>query len=200
MDETTRNQVFEPFFTTKGPDKGTGLGLAMVYGIVKQHDGFIRIDSEPGKGTAVNLYFPAVGARPDLVQERCGEGVLRGGKETILIADDEESIRSIVEQSLKALGYDVLVARDGEEAVGIFGRNEGIALAVLDMVMPRKGGKEAFEEMRKKNPPLKVIFMSGYNADAIRESYVLTAGVPYLQKPFVPTMLARKIREVLDAE
>jgi two-component system cell cycle sensor histidine kinase/response regulator CckA len=200
MDETTRNQVFEPFFTTKGPDKGTGLGLAMVYGIVKQHDGFIHFDSEPGKGTTVVLYFPAVGARPDLVQERCGEGVLRGGKETILLADDEDSIRSVVEQSLKALGYDVLVARDGEEAVEIFGRNEGIALAVLDMVMPRKGGKEAFEEMRKKNPPLKVIFMSGYNADAIRESYVLTAGVPYLQKPFGPTMLARKIREVLDAE
>jgi two-component system cell cycle sensor histidine kinase/response regulator CckA len=198
MDEATRARVFEPFFTTKGPDKGTGLGLAMVYGIVRQHDGFIRIDSEPGKGTAVNLYFPAVGARPDLAPERCEEVVLVGGKETILLADDEESIRSIVEQALKALGYDVLVARDGEEAVEISRRNEGIALAVLDMVMPRKGGKEAFEEMQKKDPRLKVIFMSGYCTDAIRDSSVSTAGASLLQKPFSPTKLARKIREVLD--
>jgi CheY-like chemotaxis protein len=198
MDEKTSERVFEPFFTTKGPDKGTGLGLAMVYGIVKQHGGFIHCYSEPGKGTAFKVYFPAVEAQPDAVPAMRGEEIVRGGTETILLAEDEEAIRSLIERTLKDLGYDVLVARDGEEAIEIFGRNEGIALAVLDVVMPRKGGKEAFDEMHKRNPLLKVIFMSGYSADGIHDSFVLIPGVPFLQKPFGPTLLARKVREVLD--
>lgn len=114
------------------------------------------------------------------------------------MAEDEEAIRTLTERILTDLGYDVLVARDGEEAIEIFRRKKGIALAVLDAVMPRKGGKEAFEAMRKENPRLKVVFMSGYSADAFRESFVLSAGVPFLQKPFGPTLLARKIREALD--
>ena len=126
------------------------------------------------------------------------EEIVRGGMETILLAEDEEAIRSLMERTLKDLGYNVLVARNGEEAVEIFRRNKGIALAVLDAVMPRKGGKEAFEEMRRENPGLKVIFMSGYAKDGIHDSFVLIAGMPFLQKPFGPTVLTRKIREVLD--
>ncbi len=198
MDEKTRERVFEPFFTTKGPDKGTGLGLAMVYGIVKQHDGFIHLYSEPGKGTTFTVYFPAVEALPDAVPGKPREEVVRGGTETILLAEDEEPIRVLAERILKGLGYDVLVARDGEEAIEIFRRNKGIALVVLDAIMPRKGGKEAYAEMQKENPRLKGIFMSGYSADAIHESFVLSSGIPFLQKPFGPTILARKIREALD--
>ncbi|MBI5576909.1 MAG: response regulator [Deltaproteobacteria bacterium] len=198
MDEKTCERVFEPFFTTKGPDKGTGLGLAMVYGIVKQHNGFIHLYSEPGKGTAFKVYFPAIEAQPDAVPTIRREEMVRGGMETILLAEDEEIIRSLAERTLTELGYNVLVARNGEEAIEIFRRNKEIVLAVLDAVMPRKGGKEAFEEMHKENPRLKVIFMSGYSANAIHDSFVLIAGMPFLQKPFGPTILARKIREVLD--
>jgi PAS domain S-box-containing protein len=200
MDEKTRERVFEPFFTTKGPDKGTGLGLAMVYGIVKQHGGFIHLYSEPGKGTAFKVYFPAVEAQPDAVPVKRVEEIVRGGTETILLAEDEEAIRSLGERALKELGYTVLVARDGEEAVEIFRQHKEIVLAVLDVVMPRKGGKEAFEEMHKQNPRLKVIFMSGYSADAIHDSFVLIPGTSFLQKPFGPTILARKVREALDTQ
>jgi CheY-like chemotaxis protein len=200
MDEKTRDRVFEPFFTTKGPDKGTGLGLAMVYGIVEQHGGFIHLYSEPGKGTAFKVYFPAIEVQPDAVPAIRGEEIVRGGTETILLAEDEESIRSFVERTLKELGYDVLVARDGEEAIEMFRQHKEIALAVLDVVMPRKGGKEAFEEMCRQNPRLKVIFMSGHSADAIHDSYVLIPGTPFLQKPFGPAVLSRKVREVLDTQ
>ena len=200
MDEKTRERVFEPFFTTKGPDKGTGLGLAMVYGIVKQHGGFIHLYSEPGKGTAFKVYFPAIEAQPDAVPTIRREEIVRGGTETILLAEDEEAIRALAERILTEFGYTVLVARNGEEAIEIFRKNKEIVLAVLDVVMPRKGGKEAFEEMHKQNPRLKVIFMSGYSANAIHDSFVLIAGTPFLQKPFGPTILARKIREVLDTQ
>jgi len=200
MDEKTCERAFEPFFTTKGPDKGTGLGLAMVYGIVKQHGGFIHLYSEPGKGTAFKMYFPAIEAQPDAVPEKRREEIVRGGMETILLAEDEEAIRSFIERTLKELGYNVLVARNGEEAIEIFRQNKEIVLAVLDVVMPRKGGKEAFEEMHKQNPRLKVIFTSGYIGNGIHDSFALIAGTPFLQKPFGPTILARKIREVLDAQ
>jgi PAS domain S-box-containing protein len=199
MDEKTCERVFEPFFTTKGLDKGTGLGLSMVYGIVKQHGGFIHLYSEPGKGTVFKVYFPAIEAQPDAVPEKRREETVRGGTETILLAEDEEAIRALAERILTGFGYTVLVARDGEEAIEIFRRKKEIVLAVLDVVMPRKGGKEAFEEMCRQNPRLKVIFMSGYSADAIHDSFVLIPGMPFLQKPFGPTILARKVREVLDA-
>ena len=124
---------------------------------------------------------------------------IRGGAETVLLVDDDESIRRLLEQTLMDLGYTVLVARDGEEAVEVFRKNrDRIDLAILDFVMPRKGGKEAYGEMQEGKADLKVIFMSGYTADAVHESFVMAEGIPFLSKPFGPGVLARKVREVLD--
>jgi len=198
MDQKTQERVFEPFFTTKGPDKGTGLGLAMVYGIVKQHNGFIHLYSEPGKGTTFKIYLPPVEAAPDVSVPSKPSGI-RCGTETVLLAEDDESVRMLVERTLMELGYTVLVARNGEEAVELFLKNrDKIDLAILDVVMPGKGGKAVFEEMHKARADLKVIFMSGYTANAVHESFILIAGIPFLSKPFGPDALARKVREVLD--
>jgi PAS domain S-box-containing protein len=198
MDETTRERAFEPFFTTKELGKGTGLGLSVVYGIVKQHNGSINLYSEPGKGSTIKIYFPEIEGPPDVILPVKSEPI-RGGKETILLAEDEESIRKLAERILKDMGYTVLMACNGEEAVETFrGHREEISLAVLDVVMPRMGGKEAYEVMRKEKPGLKAIFMSGYSGNAIHEAFVIQADTPFLGKPFAPTVLVRKVREVLD--
>jgi len=198
MDEGTRGRIFEPFFTTKGPDKGTGLGLAVVYGIVKQHNGFIHVYSEPGKGSTFRIYFPAV-TDPADSKAPVSPGLILGGGETILLAEDDDPIRNLAEKTLSSYGYKVLVACDGEEAVDLFRRHGNqVAMAVLDVVMPRMGGKQAFEEMAGRTPGLKVLFLSGYSANAIHDSFVLHPGTPFLQKPFGPGALARKVREILD--
>ena len=198
MDEKTRERIFEPFFTTKGPEKGTGLGLAMVYGIVKQHNGFIHVYSEPGKGTTFRVYIPEVDAAAD-AKVVASQGVAHGGSETILLAEDNESVRRLTGQTLVSYGYKVLIACDGEEAVDIFRRHgKEIAMVVLDVVMPKMGGKQTYDEMAKIHPGLKVLFLSGYSANAIHESFVLLPGLSFLQKPFAPDALTRKVREVLD--
>jgi len=199
MDEETAGKVFEPFFTTKETGKGTGLGLSSVYGIVKQSGGFIHVYSEPGKGSSFKVYFPSVDAPPDTAGKP-GKEAVPGGTETILLADDEELLRKLAARVLEGLGYTVLVARGGEEAVSVLRENPGVSLALLDLVMPGMGGKEAYEEMRKGNPDLKVLFMSGYSANAVHESFVLTPGIPFLSKPYTPTSLGRKVRETLDGK
>ncbi len=197
MDEKTRERIFEPFFTTKGPDKGTGLGLAVIYGIVKQHDGFIHVNSEPGKGTTFRIYFPAVDTPAD-PRVSPARGTLQGGNETILLAEDDDSVRHLTERTLSSCGYRVLSACDGEEAIGMLRRHrDEIAMVVLDVVMPKMGGKQAYDEMVETFPGLKVLFLSGYSADAIHDSFVLRPKLPYLQKPFGPDAMARKVREVL---
>ncbi|HEX9850094.1 PAS domain S-box protein [Candidatus Deferrimicrobium sp.] len=198
MDKETIGKVFEPFFTTKPVGQGTGLGLSSVYGIVKQSGGFIHAYSEPGNGSSFKVNFPAVEAPPDVVPGKRREEAVRGGTETILLAEDEGSLRALAERILTGLGYTVLIARDGEEAVDVLVRNVKVDLAVLDVVMPRMGGKEAYEKMRKGNPNLKALFMSGYSAEAGHESFVLNPGTPFLPKPYTPSTLARKVREVLD--
>ena len=197
MDDATRKRAFEPYFTTKAPGKGTGLGLSMVYGIVKQNKGFIFLDTRPGGGTTFRIYFPASEAVSEEKEEKKEAGV-KGGAETILLAEDEEAIRNLAERSLRGYGYEVLVAGDGVEAVALCEAHPEIAIAVLDVVMPRMGGKEALDAMRLFRPDLKALFTSGYSTDRIHESFVLLPGIEFLPKPYGPASLARRVREVLD--
>ncbi len=197
MDDATRKRAFEPYFTTKAPGKGTGLGLSMVYGIVKQNGGFVFLDSRPGQGTTFRIYFPATESVSEEKEEK-KEAPVRGGTETILLAEDEEAIRNLAERSLRGYGYEVLVARDGAEAVALCEAHPEIAIAVLDVVMPRMGGKEALDAMRRLRPDLKALFTSGYSTDRIHESFVLLPGIEFLPKPFGPAFLARRVREVLN--
>lgn len=198
MDEKTQERVFDPFFTTKTPDKGTGLGLSMVYGIVKQHKGFIHLYSEVGKGTTFKVYLPPSEGVPDGIKP-VKTSEIRGGTETILLGEDDETIRKIMARTLRDNGYTVLATCNGNEATKIFRQNhETISLVLLDVVMPQKGGKEAYELMRKIKPGLKVVFMSGYRFDSGDEPFVLPVGLPFLAKPFGPEALVRKVRSVLD--
>jgi len=197
MDEKTRGKIFEPFFTTKGPEKGTGLGLAMVYGIVKKHDGYIHVFSEPGKGSTFRIHLPAVEAPPEERSIRENESV-RGGNETILLAEDDEAVRKLAELALREYGYRVLTSRNGEEAVGIFRKEKEVGLVLLDVVMPKMGGREALVVMHGTDPGLKALLMSGHALDQSHGQVVTVPEVPFLQKPFGPVLLARKVREVLD--
>jgi PAS domain S-box-containing protein len=197
MDEATRKRAFEPYFTTKAPGKGTGLGLSMVYGIVKQNKGFVFLDTRPGGGTTFRIYFPASEEVFDEAEEK-KEAAVKGGVETILLAEDEEAIRNLSERVLRGYGYDVLTARDGAEAVALCEAHPEIAIAVLDVVMPRMGGKDALDAMRRIRPDLRALFTSGYSTDRIHESFVLLPGIEFLPKPYSTASLARRVREVLD--
>jgi two-component system cell cycle sensor histidine kinase/response regulator CckA len=199
MDAETREHMFEPFFTTKGPGKGTGMGLATVYGVVKQHGGFIHAYSEPGQGTLFRVYLPATNAEvADCPAARTPMISLAEmhGTETILIAEDHESIREMARQTLLSFGYRVLSACDGEEALQLC-ENETPALAILDVVMPKLGGPAAAVKLGECFANLPVLFTSGYSqdADAVAKA---TKNARYLQKPYSPTMLGRLVREILD--
>lgn len=196
MDEETRKRIFELFFTTKEVGKGTGLGLAMAYGIVKQHGGFINVYSEPGKGTTFRIYLPLIERTVDASESR--EVIIpQRGTETLFLIEDDESVREITLTVLEDFGYNVIVAVDGEDAVSKFKENrDRIDLCISDMVMPKKGGREAFEEMRKIRPGLRVIFMSGYAADKTKG--IIEEGLDFVSKPVSPSELLRKVREVLD--
>lgn len=201
MDAKTREHIFEPFFTTKEPGKGTGLGLATVFGIVRQHCGFVSVDSETGRGTTFRIYLPAVKNAAQLAQLRTKseESVLRGGAETLLVADDHEGIREMVRGALEGCGYRVLLAVNGEVAIRMFQENaHQISLVVLDMVMPHIGGLEAAKRMRQIRPGLPVIFTTGYSAENEALTKIIETGGAVLQKPFDPRKLARRVRELLD--
>jgi two-component system, cell cycle sensor histidine kinase and response regulator CckA len=202
MDAKTREHIFEPFFTTKEPGKGTGLGLATVFGIIRQHGGFVSVDSEPNRGTTFRIYLPVVKNAADLIEPDFApqESALRGGNETLLVADDHEGIREMVRSALEGCGYRVLLAVNGEEAVRAFEENANqIGLVILDMVMPRIGGLEAAKRMRKTHPELPIIFTTGYSSDNEALSKVLAAGGAVVEKPFDPGKLARRVREMLDS-
>jgi|GEM_PF-852775 len=199
MDQATCKRAFEPFFTTKEVGKGTGLGLSIVYGIVKQHNGFLEVESRPGAGTTFTFYLPQIlgSALPvaEAEEERLG-----GGAETILVADDDPPLRSLVEQTLLSAGYAVILAEDADTAVERFVRNrERIALVVLDVIMPRKNGREALAEMKAVSPEVKALFISGYTADILSRRTELDEEVAFIAKPFRPQQLLNKIRELLDA-
>ncbi len=192
-------RAFEPFFTTKEPGKGTGLGLAMVYGIVKQSNGYIAVESEEGVGTAVRLYFPQVGGTADDPGNGGEEGSeLLPGTGNILLVEDEEMVRSLARRILDGLGYDVTEARNATEALELFREiGEDLDLLLTDVVMPRINGRELAEALREQRPDLPVLFMSGYTDDALMHHGALATGQGFLQKPFTPLTLSRKVREVL---
>jgi two-component system cell cycle sensor histidine kinase/response regulator CckA len=203
MDEATKSRIFEPFFTTKEPGKGTGLGLATVYGIVKQSGGHIRVASRLGVGTTFKIYLPRLsdeaprGSRVILP----GFSSLPRGTETVLSAEDEPSIRALAKLALPSFGYSVLEAEDGDQALRIGNEYGGrIDLLVTDVVMPRMSGRQLADQLSARHPGLKVLFISGYTDDSVVRHGVLEEGVSFLQKPFTPTELARKMREVLDSK
>ncbi len=200
MDAATRERIFEPFFTTKEVGKGSGLGLATVYGIVKQHGGLIHVYSEPDKGTAFKIYLPIVERRVGKTDGTV-ESPVPGGTETILVAEDDELVRGATVRILEGAGYGVIVATDGREAVELFNAHASeISLALLDVVMPKLGGQKVAARIREASPDLRIVYMSGYSIDAIHTKFVLDEGVSLLRKPFGPSDLLRRTREVLDAE
>jgi len=196
MDENVRIRIFEPFFTTKESGKGTGLGLAIVYGIVKQHNGFITCYSEPGLGTTFLIYLP-ISTRELVQQVKAPEAPPRGGTETILVAEDDEATRNLDRKILEAYGYRVIEAYDGEDAIAKFKEHgDRIGLLFLDSIMPKKNGKEVYEEVTRIRPGLKVLFTSGYTTETFSD--LETRGFRFIAKPILPTQLLKMIREALD--
>jgi signal transduction histidine kinase/DNA-binding response OmpR family regulator len=201
MDEEVKSRLFEPFFTTKGQSQGTGLGLSTVYGIVSQSGGAVTVHSEPGKGATFKVYFPAAAGAEDSVPapQPGEEGPAPRGDETILVVEDEDAVRRLVVNVLSGLGYRVLQASEGMEALeAARGHAGGIDLLLTDVVMARMGGRELASRIRLLKPSIRVAYMSGYTEDAIVRHGVLDAEAHFLQKPFSPGALARRIREVLD--
>src|SRR3989454_3901314 len=199
MDETPQAHLFEPFFTTKEVGKGTGLGLATVYGIVKQSGGYIWVYSEPAHGTTVKVYLPRVPGVAEAPAPASEPQQVRGGDETVLLVGDAAPGRTRARRSLEARGYRVLEAADGPSALELSAHHGGgIDILVTDVVMPGMSGRELAERLAPERPSMKVLYTSGYTDDAMVRQGVLNAGVAFLQKPFVPDTLTRKVREVLD--
>ncbi|MGI9103508.1 MAG: response regulator [Terriglobales bacterium] len=198
MDEQTRSRIFEPFFTTKDPGKGTGLGLAMVYGFVQQSHGFIHVYSEVGQGTTFKIYFPKTMAAREGPAAAAQAGIV-GGRETILLAEDESALRELATELLQSLGYGVLAAAGGEEALECARQAAGpIDLLLTDMIMPGISGRELAEQLRALRPQVRVVYMSGYTNEIIKRQDLLAAHEAFVHKPFTRDVLARTIRQVLD--
>jgi two-component system, cell cycle sensor histidine kinase and response regulator CckA len=197
MDEPTLARIFEPFFTTKAVGQGTGLGLATVYAIIKNHQGIIRVDSQPGRGTTFHIFLP-VSAKA-VIPEQSGEESLIRGSVTILLVDDEDSVRMVAARMLEQLGYHILAAPNGSQALEIF-RREGrrIALVILDMIMPDMGGAETYRQLQKINPEVRVLLSSGYSLDGEAQQVMAAGARGFIQKPYRLTALSRKVAEILS--
>jgi PAS domain S-box-containing protein len=193
-------RIFEPFFTTKEVGKGTGLGLATVYGIVKQHQGWIEVESVVNKGTTFRMYFPMTGAAEAEPEKPAGNVTVRGGTETILLVEDEHPVRELVARVLQNQGYKVWQANNGNEAVGVWDEHKcDISLLLTDLVMPgTMNGHDLAEKLRFEQPGLKVIFTSGYSADIVGKNFKLEPALNFLQKPYHPQTLALAVRRCLD--
>ena len=199
MDEATRQRIFEPFFTTKEMGRGTGLGLASAYGIIKNHEGFINVYSEQGQGTTFNIYLPA--SDKEIIKEKELPCELLKGTETVLFVDDEEMIREVGGALLGQLGYKVLSAGNGKEAVEVYSNNKDkIDMVVLDMIMPEMGGDKAYDKMKEINPDIKVLLSSGYSVNGDATKIMKRGCDGFIQKPFNMKQLSKSIREILDKQ
>jgi PAS domain S-box-containing protein len=199
MTPQVQSRLFEPFFTTKEPGKGTGLGMATVYGIVTQCGGSIGVYSELGKGTSFNVYFPRADAAEMIVEAPASAAQFQAGTQTVLVVEDQDGLRELARRLLQRQGYTVLIAADASEALRLFAQNPSIDVLLTDVVMPGASGPELTKQLVEQRPALRVIYMSGYTEDAIVHHGVLKPGIAFLHKPFTSETLGRKIREVLDA-
>ena len=197
MDKATREKIFEPFFTTKEMGRGTGLGLASVYGIIKNHGGFINVYSEKGHGTTFNIYLPA--SEKEIIDEKKPAGDTLRGTETVLFVDDEDMIIEIAEELFEQLGYKVLIARSGKEAIETYEKNkERIDIVLLDMIMPDMSGSDTYDRMKKIDPKVKVLLFSGYSINGQATEIMDRGCNGFIQKPFKMKELSQKLREILD--
>jgi CheY-like chemotaxis protein len=198
MDEKTQQRIFEPFFTTKEMGRGTGLGLASAYGVVKNHGGFINVYSQIGHGTTFNIYLPASSKELKEEKKSLSAEILRGS-ETVLLVDDENTITDVIEKALTLMGYKVFLAGGGEEAVKVYSKNQdSIALVILDMIMPGMNGGKTYDLLKEINPEVKVILSSGYSFDGEAAQIMARGCDGFIQKPFGIKELSQKIREILD--
>jgi CheY-like chemotaxis protein len=199
IDKETLDHIFEPFYTTKEVGKGTGLGLAMVYGIVKSHRGFVSCSSQPGEGTTFKVYLPTVEQEVEMVEEKKIKASVKGGKEKILLVDDEEVIRDLGVQILGEFGYAVLTAPNGESALELYRtKPDEIDLVILDLFMPGMGGMRCLEELLKINPHVRIIISSGYVVNGSTEKTIEEKARGYISKPFDREQILGLIREALD--
>jgi polar amino acid transport system substrate-binding protein len=198
MDEKAKQKIFEPFFTTKEVGRGTGLGMAIVYGIVKQHKGYINLYSQVGKGTAFKIYLPVHSGQGEQRGKSTATSPVMTGTETVLLAEDDATLRAFFRDVLTEYGYTVVIAEDGEDAIRKFAeRKDEIQVCVIDMIMPKKSGKDVYDEIQRIKSGTKVIFSSGYTADKVQQEG-LPAGSQFIAKPAPPQEFLKKIREVLN--
>ncbi len=201
MDEDTMKNLFEPFYTTKEVGKGTGLGMATVYGIVKQNNGFINVYSEPNQGTTFRIYLPPCIAETETLEKKPSDPIILDGTETILLVEDEPSILRLTRMMLERMGYKVLAAGNPGEAIALAREHAGqIHLLVTDVIMPEMNGRDLAKNILSTYPNLKRLFMSGYTAKVIAHHGVLDEGVNFIQKPFSRKQLGAKVREALDGD
>jgi two-component system, cell cycle sensor histidine kinase and response regulator CckA len=199
MDSETMKHLFEPFFTTKAVGQGSGLGLAMVYGIVKQSGGYIWAYSEPGLGTTIKIYFPVVGEGVRVQQPIQIEAPSRAVQGTILVVEDDPLVLGVARRALTEAGFQVLEASNGRKALELVEREPSIDAVLTDLAMPEMGGRELARRLREERPELPVVFMTGYTDDIVSRRGLLDEGVPFLEKPLSPDIITRKMQEVLGA-
>jgi len=199
MDEAVREKIFDPFFTTKEVGKGTGLGLAMVFGTIRQHGGVIDVDSEVGRGTVFRIYLPVIQEEPAGEEEAVPEETVPGGAETVLVVEDNHDVRKVTALILETQGYRVIEAANGEEAIARFTEHrDAVRLVILDVIMPKMSGKDVYDAIRKISPDVRALFISGYTADILSRKVMLEEGLRFLQKPVPPRELLSMVRQLLD--
>ncbi len=199
IDKKNLGKIFDPFFTTKEEGKGTGLGLSTVFGIVKQNEGYIRVESERGRGTSFHIYLPVIEQTDFLHNEEVSSAGQLQGSECVLVVENERAVRSMICRTLRLYGYRIFEAADAELALDIYNsEHETIDLILTDVIMPGQSGVDLVAELRRKNSKLRVIYMSGYTKGKIQQANRLPEGINFIQKPFTSQAIAKAIRRALD--